>query len=162
MKVNWKLLATNQKLWILLLKIKNTLMETACKTKWINKKYSRNTNKILINIKAKDTEAKWKKLKILWKLLILNMIIIIINSEILVLQNRKCPNSNRNFKITKMIQIEYLAQLVAVNFYLSLLKNTNEYVKLYFSKKGKYLTQKVKGNQKVFKRKWLNSLSLSN
>jgi hypothetical protein len=24
------------------------------------------------------------------------------------------------------------------------------------------LTQKVKGNQKVFKRKWLNSLSLSN
>jgi hypothetical protein len=81
------------------------------------------------------------------------MIIIIINSVILALQNQKCHSSNKNFKITKKIQIEYPAQLVAVNFYLNLLKNTNVYVKKYFNKKGKCLTQKVKGSQKASKRK---------
>jgi hypothetical protein len=160
MKVNWKLLVINQKLWTLLLKIKNILMETTIKYQWINKKYSQNTNRNLINIKV--IKAKWRKSKIPWRLLTLNMIIIIINRRILVLQNLKYHNTNKNFKITKMIQIEYPVPLVVVNFCLNLLKNTNVYVKLYFSKKEKYLTQKVKGSQKEFKRKWQSFQNLSN
>lgn len=137
-------------------------MEIPHKILWINKKYNQNTNKKLIKIKVKATGTKWRKLKILWRLSILSMIIIIINSVILALQNQKCHSSNKNFKITKKIQIEYPAQLVAVNFYLNLLKNTNVYVKKYFNKKGKCLTQKVKGSQKASKRKWQSSRSLSN
>ena len=135
-------------------------MEIAIKSQWINKKYSQNTNRNLINIKV--IKAKWRKLKIPWRLLTLNMIIIIINRRILVLQNLKYHNTNKNFKITKMIQIEYPVPLVVVNFCLNLLKNTNVYVKLYFSKKEKYLTQKVKESQKEFKRKWLSFQNLSN
>ena len=137
-------------------------MEIPHKTLWINKKYSQNTNKKLIKVKVKATGTKWRKLKILWRLLILSMIIIIINSVILALQNQKCHSSNKNFKITKKIQIEYPAQLAGVNFYLNLLKNTNVYVKKYSNKKGKCLTQKVKGSQKASKRKWQNSRSLLN
>lgn len=137
-------------------------MEIPHKTLWINKKYSQNTNKKLIKVKVKATGTKWRKLKILWRLLILSMIIIIINSVILALQNQKCHSNNKNFKITKKIQIEYPARLAAVNFYLNLLKNTNVYVKKYSNKKGKCLTQKVKGSQKASKRKWQNSRSLLN
>lgn len=137
-------------------------MEIPHKILWINKKYSQNTNKKLIKIKVKATGTKWRKLKILWRLSILSMIIIIINSVILALQNQKCHSNNKSFKITKNIQIEYRAQLAAVNFYLNLLKNTNVYVKKYSNKKGKCLTQKVKGSQKASKRKWQSSRSLSN
>jgi hypothetical protein len=52
-----------------------------------------------------------------------------------------------------MILREFLVQHVAVNFYLNHLKNMNEYVKLFLSKKEKFLIQKAKGNQKEPKKK---------
>jgi hypothetical protein len=52
-----------------------------------------------------------------------------------------------------MIQIEFHVQHAAVNFCQNHLKNMSEYVKLYLSKKERFLIQKAKENQKEPKKK---------